>query len=97
MLFIQFYSFFLLLQEFVPSVGHYNVIWCQWVLRHIIYVMVNVKCFYKTVNVLSLADLIAFLKRCVNGLVPHTGIIIVKENIAQDDDEFDDTDSSVTR
>ncbi|XP_003385551.1 PREDICTED: N-terminal Xaa-Pro-Lys N-methyltransferase 1-B-like [Amphimedon queenslandica] len=68
------------LQEFAPIKGHYDVIWCQWVLSH-----------------LRDADLILFLKRCCQGLVPHSGIIVVKENIARDEDEFDDNDSSVTR
>lgn len=45
-----------------------------------------------------LDDLIAFLVRCIDGLVPQSGIIIVKENISQDDfDDFDDEDSSITR
>lgn len=46
---------------------------------------------------LLIADLVSFLKRCCQGLVSQSGIIVVKENIARDEDEFDDTDSSVTR
>lgn len=40
--------------------------------------------------------LVAFLKRCVAGLQPG-GTIVVKENNAPMEDDFDETDSSVTR
>lgn len=41
-------------------------------------------------------EFIEFLIRCKNGLQPN-GTIVVKENNAQGDDVFDETDSSVTR
>ncbi len=43
-----------------------------------------------------LGHLVEFLKRCIQGLAPK-GIIVVKENISKDEDDFDDEDSSVTR
>ena len=45
----------------------------------------------------STDDLISFLHRCIKGLKPNGGMIFVKENIASEEDEFDETDSSVTR
>ena len=42
-------------------------------------------------------DLVSFLQRCILGLVPNHGVIIVKENVSTDEDDFDDEDSSVTR
>ena len=41
-------------------------------------------------------ELVAYLKRCAEGLRAG-GIIVVKENIADKEDIFDDEDSSVTR
>lgn len=41
-------------------------------------------------------NLVKFLKRCIEGLQPN-GVIIVKENITHTEDDFDETDSSVTR
>ncbi|CUM65690.1 uncharacterized protein PRCAT00003338001 [Priceomyces carsonii] len=41
-------------------------------------------------------EFIEFLKRCKNALMEN-GTIIVKENIAPEEDIFDETDSSVTR
>lgn len=42
-------------------------------------------------------DLVKYLQRCAQGLVPN-GVIIVKENMASgDDDVYDPVDSSVTR
>ncbi len=41
-------------------------------------------------------EFIEFLIRCKKGLQPN-GTIVVKENNAQGDDVFDETDSSVTR
>ncbi len=46
---------------------------------------------------LLIVHLVEFLKRCIQGLIPSTGIIIVKENISKDQDDFDSDDSSVTR
>lgn len=69
------------LQEFTPEKGRYDVIWCQWVLSH-----------------LSNEDLVKFLQCCVQSLPEGSGVIVVKENIAiDDDDNFDENDSSVTR
>lgn len=45
---------------------------------------------------LSDKALVAFLKRCVEGLQPG-GTIVVKENNIMTEDDFDATDSSVTR
>lgn len=45
---------------------------------------------------LSDENLIFFFKRCARALQPN-GIIVVKENNCHMQDEFDDTDSSVTR
>jgi protein N-terminal methyltransferase len=41
-------------------------------------------------------DFISFMMKCVDGL-SENGLIVVKENIAQDENEFDEEDSSVTR
>lgn len=41
-------------------------------------------------------DFVAFLKRAISGLTAN-GLIIVKENIAKDEDIFEDDDSSITR
>jgi protein N-terminal methyltransferase len=69
------------LQEFVPEKGRYDVIWCQWVLSH-----------------LSNEDLVGFLRSCAQALPQGSGVIVLKENIAlEDDDVFDENDSSVTR
>lgn len=45
---------------------------------------------------LSDKALVEFLKRCVEGLQPG-GTIVVKENNSPVEDDFDETDSSVTR
>ena len=42
-------------------------------------------------------DLVEYLKRCREGLVPDGGVIIVKENLASGEDNFDGEDSSFTR
>ena len=42
-------------------------------------------------------DLIEYFKRCQEGLVPDGGVIIVKENLASGEDNFDAVDSSFTR
>jgi protein N-terminal methyltransferase len=69
------------LQEFTPEKDRYDVIWCQWVLSH-----------------LSNEDLVRFLRCCAQALPRGSGVIVVKENIAVDDDDnFDENDSSVTR
>ncbi|KAF4121492.1 protein N-terminal methyltransferase [Geosmithia morbida] len=47
---------------------------------------------------LSDAQLVEFLKRCKGVLVPDSGVIVVKENLASGiEDVFDKVDSSVTR
>ena len=43
-------------------------------------------------------DLVKFLRSCAEALPQGSGVIVVKENIAVDDDDnFDENDSSVTR
>lgn len=43
-------------------------------------------------------DFVAFLQRCVRGLNPDGGLICIKDNISRDDDDvFDEEDSSVVR
>ncbi|CCE66104.1 hypothetical protein TPHA_0O01360 [Tetrapisispora phaffii CBS 4417] len=70
------------MQDFTPETGRYWLIWCQWCVGH-----------------LPDAELVQFFKRCKEGLQPN-GTIIVKENNTNNieyTDEFDSTDSSVTR
>jgi protein N-terminal methyltransferase len=65
-----------------PTERLYDVIWNQWCLGH-----------------LPDAALIAYLKRLIPNLT-YGGYIVVKENLSTDqdgEDEFDETDSSVTR
>lgn len=40
--------------------------------------------------------MIAFLLRCIKALNPRGGLLVAKENIAEED-MFDDNDSSITR
>lgn len=68
------------MQDFVPQVGKYWLIWCQWCLGH-----------------LPDNELIKFLERCKKGLQPNGTIIVKENNTPSDLDDFDDTDSSVTR
>jgi protein N-terminal methyltransferase len=42
-------------------------------------------------------DLVEYLKRCKEGLVPEGGVIIVKENLTYGVDNYDKLDSSFTR
>lgn len=42
-------------------------------------------------------QLILFFKRCIKGLQPNGTIIVKENNTPTDQDDFDDTDSSVTR
>ncbi|GMM54790.1 N-terminal protein methyltransferase [Maudiozyma humilis] len=42
-------------------------------------------------------QLVEFFKRCVRGLQPNGTIIVKENNTPTDQDDFDDTDSSVTR
>lgn len=56
----------------------------------------NEACSQWCVGHLTDAELVAYLGRCKTGL-RERGIIVVKENIAEGDDVFDDEDSSVTR
>jgi protein N-terminal methyltransferase len=42
-------------------------------------------------------DLVEYFKRCREGLVPDGGVIVVKENLASGEDNFDGVDSSFTR
>jgi protein N-terminal methyltransferase len=65
-----------------PAERLYDVIWNQWCLGH-----------------LPDMALIAYLKRLIRSLT-YGGLIVVKENLSTDkngEDEFDETDSSVTR
>ncbi|KAI8871329.1 hypothetical protein GQ42DRAFT_162066 [Ramicandelaber brevisporus] len=77
------------LQDFAPQPATldddnsgYDVIWCQWVLSH-----------------LTDEHLVNFFERCKAALRPENKgrWIIVKENIAAVEDQFDEQDSSVTR
>ncbi|CCK69301.1 N-terminal protein methyltransferase KNAG_0C01870 [Huiozyma naganishii CBS 8797] len=42
-------------------------------------------------------ELIKFFKRCIDGLQPNGTIFVKENNTPSDQDDFDDTDSSVTR
>lgn len=42
-------------------------------------------------------DLVEYFRRCREGLVRDGGVIVVKENLASGQDNFDGTDSSFTR
>lgn len=42
-------------------------------------------------------ELVEFLKRCIKGLQPNGTIIVKENNTPSDQDDFDPTDSSVTR
>ena len=44
-----------------------------------------------------LGDLVSFLMRCSHALTFKSGIIVIKENVTKDEDDFDELDSSVTR
>lgn len=70
------------LEDWRPKEGdQYDLIWIQW-----------------CVGYLDDEQLVAYLKRCKEVLTPKTGVIVIKENIATDDnDVWDETDSSVTR
>jgi protein N-terminal methyltransferase len=70
------------LESWNPEPKTYWLIWNQWCLGH-----------------LTDTDLIAYLKRCATAL-STSGIIVVKENMARtanNEDLYDDIDSSVTR
>jgi protein N-terminal methyltransferase len=67
------------LQDYSPADGHYDVIWCQWVLGH-----------------LRDNDLVKFFQRCKKGMTEN-GLIFVKENVTNEEREFDSEDSSYTR
>jgi protein N-terminal methyltransferase len=43
------------------------------------------------------ADLVDYFRRCKDGIVPDGGIIVVKENLASGEDNYDALDSSFTR
>ena len=47
--------------------------------------------------VYSADHLVAFFQRCLKGLSPGGGLIVVKENVADTGAVFDEQDSSVTR
>ena len=53
--------------------------------------------FYLKKPVYSADHLVAFFHRCLKGLSPGGGLIVVKENIADTGAVFDEQDSSVTR
>jgi len=59
----------------------YDLIWIQWCVGH-----------------LTDAQLVGFLERCKSVLNPEWGLIVVKENNSTSGgDDFDETDSSITR
>ncbi|CUM55120.1 unnamed protein product [Debaryomyces tyrocola] len=63
------------------KVEKYWLVWCQW-----------------CVGQLPDEELVKFWERCRTALIGNgIGTLIVKENIAPDEDIFDETDSSVTR
>lgn len=72
------------MQEWAPApekVGQYWLVWCQW-----------------CVGQLPDDELVQFWIRCREALIGNgIGTMIVKENIAPEEDIFDETDSSVTR
>ncbi len=74
------------LESFAPTAGTtYDLIWNQWCLGH-----------------LTDAQLVSYLKNCGSLLTRSgdgkvEGLIVVKENLSPAFDEFDETDSSVTR
>lgn len=53
--------------------------------------------FYLKKPVYSADHLVAFFHRCLKGLSPGGGLIVVKENVADTGAVFDEQDSSVTR
>lgn len=70
------------LEDWEPVEGvQYDLIWTQWCLGH-----------------LTDDQLVQYLKLCKSVLKPDDGLIVIKENISiNDTDNFDETDSSVTR
>ncbi|KAM7193138.1 Alpha-N-methyltransferase NTM1 [Rhypophila sp. PSN 637] len=70
------------LEDWRPNEGdQYDLIWTQW-----------------CVGYLDDEQLVDYLKRCKEVLTPKTGVLVIKENIATDNnDVWDETDSSVTR
>ena len=92
-------------------VGRYDVIWCQWVLSHLSdgkeggeritlrhCSSLSLSLPHTLLYFPSTDDLVSFLRSCAQALIPRSGFIVVKENIAMDDEDvFDDNDSSVTR
>lgn len=70
------------LQNFTPQSGHYDVIWCQWVLSHL-----------RNDDLIQFLS-----RCVCGLVSSDRGIVFIKENIALgDEDVFDDEDSSVTR
>jgi protein N-terminal methyltransferase len=71
------------LEGWVPEAGAYDLIWNQWCLGY-----------------LTDEQLVAYLRRCGAG-VGEGGWVVVKENVVgkkeEDEDIFDEVDSSVTR
>jgi protein N-terminal methyltransferase len=70
------------LEDWLPAEhDQYDLIWNQWCVGH-----------------LTDEQLVQYLERCKKVLNPDGGIIVVKENLSTIGvDEFDSTDSSVTR
>ncbi|RDA96160.1 hypothetical protein CP533_1692 [Ophiocordyceps camponoti-saundersi (nom. inval.)] len=71
------------LEEWEPKAGvQYDLIWTQWCLGHI-----------------TDDQVVRYLELCKTALTPGRGIIVFKENLSSrtDADDFDETDSSVTR
>ena len=90
------------MQDFTPEEGKYDLIWCQWVLGHLtdgeMCTPSGHQCpLFKENPVYSADHLVAFFQRCLKGLSPGGGLIVVKENVADTGAVFDEQDSSVTR
>ena len=58
---------------------------------------VDTDVLYLKKAVYSADHLVAFFQRCLKGLSPGGGLIVVKENVADTGAVFDEQDSSVTR
>ncbi|XP_030149092.1 N-terminal Xaa-Pro-Lys N-methyltransferase 1 isoform X1 [Lynx canadensis] len=99
------------LQDFSPEPNSYDVIWIQWVIVLAIGPIWGQFCVEKTsmsknlgtlkkvgMSFCHLTDqhLAEFLRRCKQGLRPN-GIIVIKDNMAQEGVILDDVDSSVCR
>lgn len=70
------------LQDWMPAEDlKYDLIWIQWCVGH-----------------LTDPQLVLYLQRCQTALRSRDSLIVVKENLSTSgDEEWDDTDSSLTR